>query len=252
MQRARASRRSHPRSRRARRCSIVERAVGWAMCALYNAARGAAPPASRSRRPPPLPAAAPRLVRRHQRDLPWRRTRDPYHILVSEIMLQQTQVERVMPKYHEFLGRYPTLEAWPQARARRGAEHLVSARLQRAAAEPAGHRARDGRPLWRAPPRRRRRTEADARHRALHRGRHPLLRLSAATPRSSTPTSAASSAASSWAPAGSGGCAATGPSGRSPRRSLPARAAPTTTTRRSWTSARPGARPARPAARAAR
>ena len=48
---------------------------------------------------------------RHRRDLPWRRTEDPYHILVSEIMLQQTQVERVVPKYHEFLDRYPTLEA---------------------------------------------------------------------------------------------------------------------------------------------
>ena len=48
---------------------------------------------------------------RHQRELPWRRTRDPYHVLVSEIMLQQTQVDRVIPKYHEFLGRYPTLEA---------------------------------------------------------------------------------------------------------------------------------------------
>ena len=46
---------------------------------------------------------------RHRRDLPWRRTRDPYHVLVSEIMLQQTQVDRVVPKYHEFLGRYPTL-----------------------------------------------------------------------------------------------------------------------------------------------
>jgi A/G-specific adenine glycosylase len=48
--------------------------------------------------------------RRHRRDLPWRTTSDPYHILVSEIMLQQTQVERVIPKYHEFLARYPTLE----------------------------------------------------------------------------------------------------------------------------------------------
>jgi A/G-specific adenine glycosylase len=48
---------------------------------------------------------------RHRRDLPWRRTEDPYHILVSEIMLQQTQVDRVVPKYHEFLDRYPTLEA---------------------------------------------------------------------------------------------------------------------------------------------
>jgi A/G-specific adenine glycosylase len=46
----------------------------------------------------------------HGRDLPWRRTRDPYHILVSEIMLQQTQVERVLPKYHEWLVKYPTME----------------------------------------------------------------------------------------------------------------------------------------------
>jgi A/G-specific adenine glycosylase len=47
----------------------------------------------------------------HGRDLPWRRTRDPYRVLVSEIMLQQTQVERVVPKYEEFLTRYPTLES---------------------------------------------------------------------------------------------------------------------------------------------
>ena len=45
------------------------------------------------------------------RDLPWRRTDDPYHILVSEIMLQQTQVDRVLPKYHEWLRKYPSLEA---------------------------------------------------------------------------------------------------------------------------------------------
>lgn len=45
------------------------------------------------------------------RDLPWRRTKNPYHILVSEIMLHQTQVDRVVPKYHEFLEAYPTFEA---------------------------------------------------------------------------------------------------------------------------------------------
>ena len=45
----------------------------------------------------------------HGRDLPWRKTRHPYRILVSEIMLQQTQVERVVPKYRQFLRRYPTL-----------------------------------------------------------------------------------------------------------------------------------------------
>ena len=51
----------------------------------------------------------------HQRPLPWRKTRNPYKILVSEIMLQQTQVDRVVPKYREFLRRYPTLEALAQA-----------------------------------------------------------------------------------------------------------------------------------------
>src|SRR5437016_4624513 len=49
--------------------------------------------------------------REHGRELPWRETRDPYHILVSEVMLQQTQVDRVEPKYHEWLDRYPSLEA---------------------------------------------------------------------------------------------------------------------------------------------
>jgi A/G-specific adenine glycosylase len=43
--------------------------------------------------------------------LPWRETRDPYAILVSEVMLQQTQVERVLPKYREFLARFPTFAA---------------------------------------------------------------------------------------------------------------------------------------------
>jgi A/G-specific adenine glycosylase len=49
--------------------------------------------------------------REHGRDLPWRRTRDPYAILVSEVMLQQTQVERVVPRYLAWLGRWPTAEA---------------------------------------------------------------------------------------------------------------------------------------------
>jgi A/G-specific adenine glycosylase len=49
--------------------------------------------------------------RANGRDLPWRRTDDPYHILVSEVMLQQTQVDRVLPKYHEWLAKYPSLEA---------------------------------------------------------------------------------------------------------------------------------------------
>lgn len=49
--------------------------------------------------------------RKNGRDLPWRRTRNPYHILVSEVMLQQTQVDRVVPKYREWLDKYPSLSA---------------------------------------------------------------------------------------------------------------------------------------------
>ena len=49
--------------------------------------------------------------RKNGRALPWRVTDDPYHILVSEVMLQQTQVDRVLPKYHEWLEKYPSLEA---------------------------------------------------------------------------------------------------------------------------------------------
>jgi A/G-specific adenine glycosylase len=73
--------------------------------------------------PLPKPAARQRFRRRllnwyraHGRDLPWRRTADPYHILVSEVMLQQTQVDRVLPKYHEWLVKYPSLEALAAAR----------------------------------------------------------------------------------------------------------------------------------------
>jgi A/G-specific adenine glycosylase len=73
---------------------------------------------------PPLPAAPERRrfrqrlltwYQRHGRDLPWRRTDDPYHILVSEIMLQQTQVDRVLPKYAEWLEKYPTFYALAEA-----------------------------------------------------------------------------------------------------------------------------------------
>jgi len=79
-------------------------------------------------RPPPR-ATVERFQRRllawyakHGRDLPWRRTRHPYRVLVSEIMLQQTQVDRVVPKYRAFLRRFPTvkrLAAAPVAEVRR-------------------------------------------------------------------------------------------------------------------------------------
>jgi A/G-specific adenine glycosylase len=52
----------------------------------------------------------------HARDLPWRRTTDPYAIWVSEIMLQQTQVRTVVPYYERFLNRFPTVEHLARAR----------------------------------------------------------------------------------------------------------------------------------------
>lgn len=61
--------------------------------------------------------------RRHGRDLPWRRTRDPYRILISELMLQQTQVSRVVDFYAQFLERFPSLHALAAAPR----EHVVGA-----------------------------------------------------------------------------------------------------------------------------
>jgi A/G-specific adenine glycosylase len=53
--------------------------------------------------------------KKNKRDLPWRRTDNPYHIWVSEIMLQQTQVARVIPKYEAFLKRFPTAQKLAKA-----------------------------------------------------------------------------------------------------------------------------------------
>jgi A/G-specific adenine glycosylase len=68
------------------------------------------------------PAAFSRALRawfgREGRDLPWRRTRDPYRVLVSEAMLQQTQVSRVVSYYQRFLERFPTLDALASAKPR--------------------------------------------------------------------------------------------------------------------------------------
>jgi A/G-specific adenine glycosylase len=73
---------------------------------------------------PPVPAPPDRRrfrqrllgwYRRNGRDLPWRKTDDPYHILVSEIMLQQTQVDRVLPKYIEWLDKYPSFHVLANA-----------------------------------------------------------------------------------------------------------------------------------------
>jgi A/G-specific adenine glycosylase len=81
---------------------------------------------------PPAAAAAFRRklaawYRRHHRDLPWRQTRDPYRVLVSELMLQQTQVSRVLGFYDQFLARFPdlgSLASAPPAQVREAWEGL--------------------------------------------------------------------------------------------------------------------------------
>jgi len=57
-----------------------------------------------------------RWYRRNARSFPWRRTRNPYRILLSEVMLQQTQTSRVVEKYPRFLRRFPTFQALARAR----------------------------------------------------------------------------------------------------------------------------------------
>ena len=52
--------------------------------------------------------------RQHKRELPWRETSDPYKTLISEVMLQQTQISRVLPKYKQFLSEFPTLKTLSQ------------------------------------------------------------------------------------------------------------------------------------------
>ncbi len=56
----------------------------------------------------------------HARDLPWRRTRDPYSIWISEIMLQQTRVEVVQERWLRFLARFPNVSATGTGSGRRG------------------------------------------------------------------------------------------------------------------------------------
>lgn len=78
----------------------------------------AKPPEPVITRPATIRALQRRLIawyHQHGRDLPWRRTRDPYAILVSEVMLQQTQVQRALLYYDKFLRRYPTLHDLAQA-----------------------------------------------------------------------------------------------------------------------------------------
>ncbi len=71
-----------------------------------RAAKPVRPPA-----PHALAAAVVEFYRRHRRDLPWRRTRDPYAIWVSEIMLQQTRVATVIPYWERWMARFPSVSA---------------------------------------------------------------------------------------------------------------------------------------------
>ncbi len=89
-----------------------------------NSTRPARAPRARTPRVDPATAAefSRRLrawYRRGHRDLPWRRTRDPYRVLVSELMLQQTQVARVLEFYPRFLASFPTVQALAGATPRR-------------------------------------------------------------------------------------------------------------------------------------
>ena len=62
--------------------------------------------------------------KKNKRDLPWRRTRDPYAIWIAETMLQQTQVKTVLPYYERFLNTFPSVESLARARSLKGARPL--------------------------------------------------------------------------------------------------------------------------------
>ncbi|MGA8302133.1 MAG: A/G-specific adenine glycosylase [Thermoplasmata archaeon] len=105
-------------------------------------------PSSRRRRrlPSALPPALLRWFRHHRRPLPWRRDRDPYHIWVAEVFLQQTRVEQAVPYYERFVRAFPSIPALAAAPTDRvlkvwqGAGYYARARhLHRAARELVAH-----------------------------------------------------------------------------------------------------------------
>src|ERR1043165_2786219 len=103
-------------------------AVSWSLMASKSTPRA----------PALAPAFRRRLLawfRRHGRDLPWRRTRDPYRVLVSEVMLQQTQVSRVREFYPRFLAEFPTLHHLAAARPRQVREQWEGLGYYRRAAQ---------------------------------------------------------------------------------------------------------------------
>jgi A/G-specific adenine glycosylase len=87
------------------------------MMTVLSARRGPIEPQDRKGWPVDNPLHKPLLTwfRKSHRDMPWRRTTDPYAIWVSEVMLQQTQVATVVPYYERFLARFPTAEALAKA-----------------------------------------------------------------------------------------------------------------------------------------
>ena len=80
-----------------------------------------APDAADAALPPAARRALLRWADTHHRNLPWRHTRDPWAVLVSEVMLQQTQVDRVAPRFERFMARFPT----PSATAAAGVDAVV-------------------------------------------------------------------------------------------------------------------------------
>src|SRR2546427_5074525 len=89
----------------------------WAVCCV-TMPRSSTPRAPKLKNAQPFTRKVLAWYARAGRDLPWRRTRDPYRVLVSEFMLQQTQVSRVQEYYPRFLARFPDLEALAGARPR--------------------------------------------------------------------------------------------------------------------------------------
>ncbi len=116
--------------------------------------------------------------RRNHRDLPWRRTRDPYHVLVSELMLQQTQVSRVLEFYARFIERFPTMQhlaAAPPKRVMESWEGLGYYARARNLHKLARHVTREGGPGVLLPePQKLRRVAGDRR---LYRGRGGEFRI---------------------------------------------------------------------------
>jgi len=98
-----------------------------------------------SRRSTPIPPSIPRALlawyRRHRRPLPWRRDRDPYHVWVAEVLLQQTRVEQARPYFERFVAKFPTVGALARAnpsevlKAWQGAGYYARARHLHRAAE---------------------------------------------------------------------------------------------------------------------